>query len=85
MGLWFLPQGKGLGHFKVYRIRDINFDEGAIDNLMLPSGHKEMIYSIVRSHSEQRSDFDDFIAGKCRRLMFLLRGASGVGKTVTAG
>jgi DNA polymerase III delta prime subunit len=38
----------------------------------------------VECHRETEDDFDDFIEGKGRSLIFLLSGPSGVGKTLTA-
>lgn len=61
-------------------------------NLKLPSGHKEMVQALVRSHSMKRdtnsstkSNIDhDVVTGKGRGLIILLHGVPGVGKTSTA-
>lgn len=61
-------------------------------DLKLPSGHKEMVQALVRSHSMKRvtnasinSNIDhDVVTGKGRGLIILLHGVPGVGKTSTA-
>lgn len=65
--------------------------DGFMD-LKLPSGHKEMVQALVRSHSMKRdsnsrikSNVDyDIVTGKGRGLIILLHGVPGVGKTSTA-
>ena len=56
---------------------------------MLPDNHKELIQSLVESHSsgiqdEDAADFDDFVHGKGKGLVINLYGNPGVGKSMTA-
>ncbi|RSL93468.1 hypothetical protein CEP52_013219 [Fusarium oligoseptatum] len=60
-------------------------------SLLLPSGHKEMVYSLVQSHFQSKNTGSaeeemqaDLIRGKGKGLIVLLHGAPGVGKTSTA-
>jgi SpoVK/Ycf46/Vps4 family AAA+-type ATPase len=55
------------------------------DNLMLSADHKDLVLGFADCHRGTEDDeFDDFIEGKGRSLIFLLSGPSGVGKTLTA-
>ncbi|KAK7953131.1 hypothetical protein PG988_013825 [Apiospora saccharicola] len=62
----------------------------AFDRLELPSGHREMVKSLVTQHfrgkraSSANVDRTDMIRGKGKGLIMLLHGAPGVGKTTTA-
>ncbi|KAF5549496.1 aaa family atpase [Fusarium mexicanum] len=63
----------------------------AWDSLVLPGGHKEMVYSLVQSHFRSKNlgvaeveMQTDLIRGKGKGLIILLHGAPGVGKTSTA-
>ncbi|KAG9494808.1 hypothetical protein J7337_013947 [Fusarium musae] len=63
----------------------------AWDSLVLPGGHKEMVYSLVQSHFRSKdlgvaeAEMQaDLIRGKGKGLIVLLHGAPGVGKTSTA-
>lgn len=73
------------GWFSVDTIREIEFDDDAFNCLIIQPTFKELMLSLVKSHSEEASTFDDFIAGKGRGLIFLLHGEPGTGKTLTAG
>ncbi|KAM5526609.1 hypothetical protein FOXYSP1_21009 [Fusarium oxysporum f. sp. phaseoli] len=60
-------------------------------SLVLPGGHKEMVYSLVQSHFRSKNlgvaeaeMQADLIRGKGKGLIVLLHGAPGVGKTSTA-
>ncbi|KAI0384794.1 hypothetical protein F5Y04DRAFT_293094 [Hypomontagnella monticulosa] len=60
-------------------------------SLVLPEGHKEMVYSLVQAHFRERNSSGvedemqaDLIRGKGKGLIILLHGAPGVGKTSTA-
>ena len=93
------------GRVVAYVLRDRKFAMLNVQNLLtfkpnpdgftdlkLPSGHKEMVQALVRSHSMKRdndssvkSNVDhDVVAGKGRGLIILLHGVPGVGKTSTA-
>lgn len=59
--------------------------------LVLPKGHKAMVYSLVQAHFRDRQRVGaedemqtDLIRGKGNGLIILLHGAPGVGKTSTA-
>jgi SpoVK/Ycf46/Vps4 family AAA+-type ATPase len=59
--------------------------------LVLPKGHKAMVYSLVQAHFRDRQRVGaedemraDLIRGKGKGLIILLHGAPGVGKTSTA-
>ncbi|KAL4795301.1 hypothetical protein BDV19DRAFT_398964 [Aspergillus venezuelensis] len=61
------------------------------NSLVLPSGHKTMVYSLVQAHfrhrreeTTERISQTDLIQGKGKGLIILLHGAPGVGKTSTA-
>ncbi|KAH8746442.1 hypothetical protein F5882DRAFT_371044 [Hyaloscypha sp. PMI_1271] len=60
----------------------------ALDRLVLPKGHKEMILSLIAQHfrsKESGTDVQlDVVRGKGKGLILLLHGAPGVGKTSTA-
>ncbi|KAK7911810.1 P-loop containing nucleoside triphosphate hydrolase protein [Apiospora marii] len=64
---------------------------GAFDRLELPTGHREMVKSLVTQHfrgkrsSSSNVDRTDMVRGKGKGLIMLLHGAPGVGKTTTAG
>lgn len=47
-------------------ISEIQFDEDAFKNLVLPENQKELIRVLVDNHTSQTSTFDDFITGKGR-------------------
>jgi len=71
--------------FDVSFIKDVDFNEGAFQSLLLPQDQKDMIHSLVKIHSDERIQFDDVIKGKGKGMVFLLHGVPGVGKTLTAG
>ncbi|KAH6964878.1 hypothetical protein EDB82DRAFT_419925, partial [Fusarium venenatum] len=69
-------------------------DKTAFGQLVLPSGHKKMVLSLISQHfrnkeTQRERDKDeqvDIVRGKGKRkgLIILLHGAPGVGKTTTA-
>ncbi len=69
----------------VERIKEITFNPEAFDRLVLPSDQKEAIRALVSVHNDERLRFDDVIQGKGKRMIFLLHGEPGTGKTLTAG
>jgi hypothetical protein len=71
--------------FQVALIQDIEFNLEAFRALRLPPEQKDMIYSLVKTHSSSGFGFDDLIKGKGKGMVFLLHGLPGVGKTLTAG
>lgn len=71
--------------FKVDLIKDAEYNLNAFETLKLENDQKQMILSLVKVHTDERLSFDDVIKGKGRGMIFLLHGAPGVGKTLTAG
>lgn len=68
--------------FAVDFIRDVEFNNTAFQQLLLPKNHKELVHALVKNHGTD--DFDDLIKGKGKGLVFVLHGTPGVGKTFTA-
>jgi hypothetical protein len=71
-------------YFEVDRIMEFEYDKRAYRSLALDERQKSMLVSLVKAHSEGL-DFDDLIKGKGKGMIFLLHGAPGTGKTLTAG
>jgi hypothetical protein len=69
----------------VDRIVEVVYNSDAFDCLLLPDAQKNLIYSMVKVHTDPRLSFDDIIAGKGKGMIALLHGEPGVGKTLTAG
>ena len=65
-------------------IEDVVWKDNVFDNLVLSEDHKDLVLGFVECHRGIEDDFDDFIEGKGRSLIFLLSGPPGVGKTLTA-
>ncbi|KAL7952745.1 hypothetical protein V8C34DRAFT_318782 [Trichoderma compactum] len=67
-----------------------NDNETAFDQLVLESGHKDMIISLITQHFQDKKakgaqmEQVDIVRGKGKGLILLLHGAPGVGKTSTA-
>ncbi|KAI1084864.1 P-loop containing nucleoside triphosphate hydrolase protein [Whalleya microplaca] len=70
--------------FSVDFVKDIDFDDGAFDALMLPSKQKRLVRALTAKHTSSNSSFDDLIQGKGKGCIFLLHGEPGIGKTFTA-
>jgi hypothetical protein len=71
--------------FNVSNVKDVDFNTDAISNLVFSPEKKKLIQSLVEQQGDQDTEFDDFIKGKGKGLIFLLHGPPGVGKTFTAG
>ena len=71
--------------FKVDLLQEPTFNSEAFRSLILPEDQKKMIYSLVNVHAYMQLNFDDFIKGKGKGMIFLLHGEPGTGKTLTAG
>ena len=69
--------------FDVDKIQEIEWNEDAFENLVLPPGRKELLQSLVEAH-HRGLKFDDFIKGKGHGLVINLFGPPGVGKTFSA-
>jgi len=70
--------------FSIGSVKDIKYDEGAFDSLVLPDDHKELILALTESQVANKETFDDVIKGKGKGMIMLLSGPPGVGKTLTA-
>lgn len=70
--------------FSIGSVKDIRYNEGAFDSLVLPDDHKELILALTESQVAHRETFDDVIQGKGKGMIMLLSGPPGVGKTLTA-
>ena len=81
----FSLAGKRWCLFEVSHLSEIKYDVGAFEALLLPKEQKDMIRHLVKIHTGKQTSFDDVITGKGKGMIFLLHGAPGVGKTLTAG
>lgn len=70
--------------FSIGSVKDIKYNEGAFDSLVLPDDHKELILALTESQVANKETFDDVIRGKGKGMIMLLSGPPGVGKTLTA-
>ncbi|KAI9767230.1 MAG: hypothetical protein M1840_005830 [Geoglossum simile] len=70
--------------FIIDYVSELELNAEAFNQLIIADSHKELIQAMVESHVEGDDSFDDFIQGKGKSLIFLLHGAPGVGKTLTA-
>lgn len=69
--------------FNVEKIQDVDWNEDAFTNLVLPGERKNLLQSLVEAHHKEIG-FDDFIKGKGHGLVVNLFGPPGVGKTFSA-
>jgi SpoVK/Ycf46/Vps4 family AAA+-type ATPase len=72
--------------FLVDQIHEIEFDDTAFANLLLPRAQTRLVRALTRQHTatgKQRDTFDDVITNKGKGCIFLLHGPPGVGKTAT--
>ena len=69
--------------FNVEKIQDVEWNEDAFENLVLPGDRKNLLQSLVEAHHKEIG-FDDFIKGKGHGLVVNLFGPPGVGKTFSA-
>ena len=71
--------------FTVSGVRDIEWNEGAFDSLVLPDNQKSIVKALVESHhTHAAKNIDDVIQGKGKGLVAVLHGPPGTGKTLTA-
>lgn len=70
--------------FSLGSIKEIEWDDGAFESLVLPHEYKELILALTESEVENKDEFDDVIQGKGKGMIMLLSGPPGVGKTLTA-
>jgi hypothetical protein len=66
--------------FSVKKVQDVEWNEEAFANLVIPSGRKALLQSLIEAHHRGLEDFDDFIKGKGQGLVINLFGPPGVGK-----
>ena len=64
-------------------VEEIKWNDEAFRNLVLPSGRKMLLQSLVEAHNADLG-FDDFVQGKGHGLVINLYGPPGVGKTLSA-
>lgn len=69
------------GEMLIDNIRPIQFREETFEHLVLDKDTKDLLLTLVENSEERGLDFID---GKGGGLIFLLNGATGVGKTLTA-
>ncbi|KAI9715935.1 MAG: hypothetical protein M1828_000523 [Chrysothrix sp. TS-e1954] len=71
--------------FSISGIRDIEWNEGAFDSLVLPAKQKSIVKALVESHKfHAAKTIDDVVQGKGKGLVAVLHGPPGTGKTLTA-
>ncbi|KAK0546715.1 hypothetical protein OC846_005145 [Tilletia horrida] len=86
----FSLSAKRWGHVSLCSLKEIRFNRSAFDQLVLSPERKRLIRAVVNaqqpgSGQEARTArFRDIIASKSGGTVFLLHGAPGVGKTLTA-
>lgn len=73
---------KRWGEVAVDDMCEITFDKTAIERTVLPESYKKTIVTLTQNF--YKSESVDFIAGKKKGLLFLLKGPPGTGKTLTA-
>ena len=64
-------------------VQSIQWNDEAFASLVLPSGRKNLLQSLVEAHDSDIG-FDDFVQGKGHGLVINLYGPPGVGKTLSA-
>ncbi|KAK8166467.1 P-loop containing nucleoside triphosphate hydrolase protein [Phyllosticta citrichinensis] len=67
----------------VDKISEVQWEEKAFDSIVMEPSTKELIQALVTSKIEE-SKTTDHISGKGNRLIMLLHGGPGTGKTLTA-
>jgi SpoVK/Ycf46/Vps4 family AAA+-type ATPase len=71
--------------FTVSGVKDIVWNEGAYESLVLEENTKEIVKALVVSHKYHPTEsIDDIIQGKGKGLVTLLHGPPGTGKTLMA-
>ncbi|KAJ4467256.1 P-loop containing nucleoside triphosphate hydrolase protein [Lentinula aciculospora] len=69
--------------FDVEKINEVDWNQDAFANLVLPEDRKHLLQSLIEAH-HHKVGFDDFIKGKGQGLVINLFGPPGVGKTFSA-
>jgi hypothetical protein len=78
----FSLKTKKWGEILVDALGPIQFREDAFEKLVIPPNTKDLIRGLVEN--QQSNQFTDIISGKGGGCVFLLHGAPGTGKTLTA-
>ena len=68
----------------VDNVTDIEWNDHAFRDLVLPENQKELILAFADSQIKKEHTFDDVVRGKGKGIILLLSGSPGVGKTLTA-
>ena len=68
----------------VDNVTEIEWNDHAFRDLVLPENQKELILAFADSQIKQEHQFDDVVRGKGKGIILLLSGPPGVGKTLTA-
>ena len=50
--------------FSIDSVKEIRWNDGAFESLVLPQDHKELILALTESQRESKDNFDDVIQGK---------------------
>lgn len=78
---------KKWGALAVSQLRDPEWNDKALDKVMMSPAKRELLRSLISAHraeDERHGGLDDISRGKGRGLAGLLSGPPGVGKTLTA-
>ena len=70
--------------FWIDSVKEIIWNDKALESLVLPSDQKELILTFAESQMKHAQNFDNVIKGKGQGIIMLLSGPPGVGKTLTA-
>ncbi|KAI0593002.1 hypothetical protein F4775DRAFT_597652 [Biscogniauxia sp. FL1348] len=71
--------------FTVSGVKEISWNKGAYDSLVLEPKTKDIVKALVESHKYHAAEsIDDVIQGKGKGLVTVLHGPPGTGKTLTA-
>ncbi len=70
--------------FTVSGVKEIVWNEGAYESLVLENNTKDVVKALVESHKFNRGPGIDVIQGKGNGLVAVLHGPPGTGKTLTA-
>jgi hypothetical protein len=81
-----LDQKLWVWHIRISLLREIEWKADPFQSLQLLEDKKLLVHRLVKGFDNSKADtYDDLIEGKGRGLIFLLHGAPGLGKTLTAG
>jgi len=71
--------------FSLAGVREIEWNAGAFESLVLPPNQKSIVKALVESHKfHAAKTIDDVVQGKGKGLVAVLHGPPGTGKTLTA-